>query len=55
MKDKEKGKRLKEWEVVVSAKAREKKNKDREEKILFISRTQVTYIELYKLDWVDRV
>jgi len=40
---KKKGKRLKEWEVVVGVKAREKKI-EREWKILYISSTYATYI-----------
>lgn len=37
----------------MSVKVREEKNK-REEKILFILSTQVTYIELYKLGYLER-
>jgi hypothetical protein len=43
------GKRLRECEVVVCVK-RDKKKIKREKRILFVLRTRVIYIELYKLN-----
>jgi hypothetical protein len=41
---------------IVSVNMKEKKIKrEKEKKILFIQRTWVTFIELYKLGWVERV
>jgi len=48
-------KEIKRRKTIVSVKAREKKNKEREREILFISRNKVSYIDLYELDRVDWV